>query len=384
MTAAPTRKNRLYALDVVRCLALIGMLAAHTLPMWDDNGDRVWLSYVVEGHTSALFILLAGVGLGLSSPLAAPATTVRQRVWRRALVVGFFGVLLLPLEATEISPIDSILTNYAWLFVAALPFLRLRCAALLGWVALWLVVMPPVVASLAAAWPMPPQANWWWLLPSEFLREQWLSGHYPVALWLVYLLLGLALQRSGAITRWAEAESSGSLWRVSGPWLLLGATMAASGYGAYRLVQTKLPEVWNQGGAAVWGIEPHSGSGFELLYSGGLALLFVAIMLPLLQRLWHVRRAQPLLAVLAGAGQLSLSLYFTHVLIAGPLEALAEHYFNGSSIHFGWQLCLLLFAGLWAQQRQAHGLPAQGPLERWQAQVVHHTHQPAQTTKRCQ
>ena len=60
-----TRVRRLVGLDVARCLALLGMVAAHVLDERSPDGTLTRTSWLVDGRASALFAVLAGVSLVL-------------------------------------------------------------------------------------------------------------------------------------------------------------------------------------------------------------------------------------------------------------------------------------------------------------------------------
>ena len=58
---------RLVGLDVARCLALLGMVAAHVLDERTPDGDLTARAQLVDGRAAALFAVLAGVSLVLMS-----------------------------------------------------------------------------------------------------------------------------------------------------------------------------------------------------------------------------------------------------------------------------------------------------------------------------
>ena len=61
-------KRRLVGIDAARGLALIGLMAIHLLPSEDELTHDPSLSFTLfHGNSAALFALLAGVGLALST-----------------------------------------------------------------------------------------------------------------------------------------------------------------------------------------------------------------------------------------------------------------------------------------------------------------------------
>ena len=75
--------GRLYGIDAARGLALLGMMATHLLPTFESTAELAptWVGLTFSGRASALFAVLAGVGLALSTgstgPSPAPNSGVR-------------------------------------------------------------------------------------------------------------------------------------------------------------------------------------------------------------------------------------------------------------------------------------------------------------------
>lgn len=181
--------ERLAGIDLARGLAVIGMLAAHLLAIepfsWGE--PSTWID-VVDGRSSILFALLAGVSIGLTTggttPLRGrPLTAARWALARRAAALWVIGVLLI-LTAV---PVYVILPAYAVLFILAIPLLSLRATTLLIAAAAGLVVMPFVQAGLDI---LP-----FWQSPASEPVALLIGWAYPFPLWSVYLVAGLAVGR---------------------------------------------------------------------------------------------------------------------------------------------------------------------------------------------
>src|SRR5512141_873904 len=125
---------RLAGIDAARGLALLGMMATHVLPTFESDPQLTptWVGLVFSGRASALFAVLAGIGLALSTgkqhPFQGPQLwAARRGIAFRALVVGAVGLSLGGLEVN----IAIILVHYAVLFLCVLPFLGLDVKHLL-------------------------------------------------------------------------------------------------------------------------------------------------------------------------------------------------------------------------------------------------------------
>ena len=65
------KQKRIYGLDLARCIALLGMVLVNFRLAMVESSDRTsgWLFSIItalEGKASALFVILAGIGLGIS------------------------------------------------------------------------------------------------------------------------------------------------------------------------------------------------------------------------------------------------------------------------------------------------------------------------------
>ncbi|HCN22577.1 MAG TPA: hypothetical protein DIT15_10100, partial [Arthrobacter bacterium] len=135
--------GRLRGIDAARGLALLGMMATHLLPTFEANADLTptWIGLTFSGRAAALFAVLAGVGLALSTgkqvpPEGTALNAARRGVALRALVIAAVGLSLGGLEVN----LAIILVHYALLFLCILPFLGLKLKALCAWAAGWILV----------------------------------------------------------------------------------------------------------------------------------------------------------------------------------------------------------------------------------------------------
>ena len=307
---------RLSGIDAARGLALLGMMATHVFPTFESDAQLTptWVGLVFSGRASALFAVLAGIGLALSTgkqqPLHGPQLwAARRGIALRALVIGAVGLSLGGLEVN----IAIILVHYALLFLCVLPFLGLDVKHLLVLAAGW-VLVSPAVAFLLRPWlltaepPLQLGHNPMWedlSTPSVLLGDLFLTGYYPVLQWITYLLIGLAIGRM-ALTSAAVPVlllAVGSAVAVLAKWLsivmmedwggraALQASLLNPSYPLESLLQVNLAGV-DQTGSAWWlaSSAPHSGTTLDLLHTSGVAAAVVGVFL-LLGRLVQAARA---------------------------------------------------------------------------------------------
>ncbi|MFD1213342.1 heparan-alpha-glucosaminide N-acetyltransferase domain-containing protein [Arthrobacter sp. GCM10027362] len=379
--AAGANSRRIQGVDAARGLALLGMMATHIFPLVDRGvgqggaAEPSFVGLVFSGRSSALFAVLAGVGLALLTGGSRPhfgraLLADRAGIAVRAVLIGAAGLLLGSLNVN----IAIILVHYAVLFLCALPFLRLRLPALACWAAGWMVVSP-VLAFLLRPWALsnvPPQgvlghnpASADLLQPWMLLSDIFLTGYYPVLQWLSYILVGLAVGRldllrtahqlwllaAGAAAAAGAKALSWLLMDRLGGYAAVAATEPARRADFDAVYQVNMSWV-KQEGSWWWlgSASPHSGAGLDLLHTSGTAAVLLAVCLFIGSR-WPA-----LLAPLSGPGAMTLSLYSAHVWIMATVVSLGLPL---ARFELYWsQVVLMVVAGMLFQ---AAGW--RGPLE---------------------
>lgn len=330
MTGSVASTTRIVAVDLARLLALLGMFAAHLLtpldPTWPGGVDPVF--QLVAGRSSALFAVLAGVSIALTTrAFREDPARHRLRLVVRAVVVAVLGLVLGLLG----SGVAVILTFYGVLFLCALPVLSWgpRPLALLALV--WGLVSPVVSLVLreqldGPAYVVPSIVSL--AEPGLLLRELLVTGYYPVLTWATYLFAGMAIGRLDLRARvWGPRLALGGAW-LAALAVAVSAWVTRPGVARSRLVETLSSPATPWADVArelrtglhgthptgswwwlgVW--SPHSGSIVDLAHTTGTAMLVLGLALVVVRA---VRSAPWTLA--AGAGTMTLTLYATHVVV---------------------------------------------------------------------
>lgn len=331
------------------------MVATHILETERSDGSPTVVGQLFDGRASALFAVLAGVGLALSTGGARRPSSERERLAAgagiavRAVLIALIGLLLADLEPLPL----VILAYYGLLFLVAIPLLRLPAGVLGALAVVWCGVSPVLSQLLRDEVRYPTQVGLADLAdPLQLVWTLAVTGVYPVLTWTTYLLAGLAVGRS-------DLRSP----RVAAALLVGGAALSAAASGASALL------LGPGGGAAVLGRSadgefygtvptgtwwwlaldaPHSGTPFDLARTTGSALAVLGLMLLL------ARWAGPLLWIPAAVGSAPLTLYALHVILTtagvGP-DATRPYVFVG-------HVLLLTVAGV-----ALRAMNARGPLE---------------------
>ena len=290
--------QRRIAIDVARALAIIGMIAVNVGPQQADDllGKLFMLPF---GRASLLFMVLAGLGLGMLSHPSKnrPRQELRRTIIWRAALLFFMGLSLQQIN----HGVSVILTVYGLLFLCAIPLTQWRTRTL-AWLTMILTVVAPVlwisILSLRGLQfqgvPIMLDAN-----PLHVIDGILLTGPYPALIWIVPLLAGLTLSRLNL--------SNPRLKRT----LLLGGLLLTAG----GLVMTRFL-------AIVTGINPTDGGFARLIASydhsqaplwlvSGIGSAIALLGFLLLVESWLAKHATPLINL----GRLSLTMYVAHLIL---------------------------------------------------------------------
>jgi uncharacterized membrane protein YeiB len=324
----PRRDARIPGLDVARGLAILGMLAAHTLP---GDGDAFY-----DGRSSIVFATLAGISLGLMTGGEHPAPRAAATRDRARLSIAIRALLLIALGLSLWllgTNIAIILDSYGFLFLVCVPLLFVNRWMLGILAVLCALVGPRVVEAITSATSPTGAAP---VSPDNplIIPVSWLDSYYPAPVWLAYVLAGLAIARFG-VTR----------PRVQRFMIIGGVALAALGYGFSSAI-----------GAPV---EAHSDTTAEAISSGALALAVIGLLVAGVGRIIG-GPGRMLVRPLVSAGSMPLSIYTVQVLVIAAVDATNPRPHDDA---FSWMLfaCLalgsLVFAVAWRT------FFSQGPLE---------------------
>lgn len=361
VSAGPGASGRLLGIDLARAVALLGMMATHTMDLVDAAGDPQPVG-LIAGKAAALFAVLAGFSVKLSTRRYGRWRDAAASLAVRGVLIAILGLVLGSLS----SSIAVVLVNYGVLFLLAPLVLRLPARWLAATTVLWLVASP--VAShlirdglgLQRAVEAPELSHL--AQPGELALGVLLTGYYPVLQWMGYLLVGLLLARldwrSAATAAWVGAV--GALLAAAA-WVSSQLLLSAGGHEALERAGSGLsPLAWGSPYAAqtigshgttpttTWWwlvtVGPHSSTTFDLVFTSGIAAAVIAVCVLICLAIGE--RTRLLMPVLA-AGSMPLSMYTLHV----TLSELTDLYV----------LQVLLLLGLAALWRAGGEGP--GPLE---------------------
>jgi uncharacterized membrane protein YeiB len=254
-----------------------------------DLGQEL-LFGIPSGRASALFAVLAGVGLSF---LLQRADRPAGNVLRRAAFLAVAGLLLVPAWG------GMILHFFAFWFLAALLVRRLRDGWLLVLAAVLLPLgwygatrLGPELGAIADPAPLDPVVR-----AAEFWPN-FLFTHfgYPAVLWFSFVLLGMWIGRRSLLDR---------RWQVG---LLAGGAAAVAAMAGVAALGESVDAIGSDPRlAALFDDRPHTVGVPYMIGAAGSAALVIGACLLLAGA--FPRALRPL----AAAGQLSLTLYLLHL-----------------------------------------------------------------------
>ena len=367
--------GRLSGIDAARGIALFGMMSTHVFSLSvEGTSEASWIGATFSGRSSALFALVAGIGLALLTGGnrmhdRAGISRDRRGIAARAVVIAMVGLMLGGLE----TDIAVILFHYGILFLMALPFTGMPLRRLAWWAAGW-TLLSPVAAFLLRPWVgatvNPPELGENPMLehfgqPVTLLADILVTGYYPALQWLSYLLLGMLIGRLNLRSLGVQAGLllvgvgvAGSAKFISafllGPLGGLGVlleTPQGQRYDLEAMLPVSLSGIDQTG--TLWWLAvsaPHSGTPLDLMHTAGTAAAVVGLCLLV------SRRLQWLLLPLSAAGAMTLTLYSLHIWVMSIVDQ-QEVPPDPAPVYWA-QVVVFVAVGLMLRQ-----LNARGPLE---------------------
>lgn len=338
--------GRIVGLDTARGLAIFGMIATHLFPLLTGPNQGTvtptWVGWGFTGVSSALFVVLAGVGLSLLTRTTTSIGRSRVQLCLRAVILIFIGLLL----GHAGSNVAIILVHYGVLFLLAMWFIAFSTRALTITAISWLVVAPWLhgvftrFMHVQAGGTTAYVENWrLWTSPTLFdlisqpLLTLWdvlFTGYYPVISFLGYVLVGMAIGRLNL----SRASSAAAMF-VGGAVVYvlcrgLGAWFLSDDSYRYRVAHATGQDVEQLPALAATGAQidtnllmgrpewfglaiPHSGAPLDIYSTAGAAVGVIGFFLLLTRS----RILQAVVLPLTATGTIALTAYTAHVILTG-------------------------------------------------------------------
>lgn len=335
---------RLGGLDIARFCALAGMVLVNFSVVIgvrdDDPGLAAAFLHLFQGKAAAVFVVLAGIGLGLAA-IKNAAASLPVTIKRAGFLFGLGMLNMLIFDA-------DILHYYGVWFLLA--------AGCLHWPAKRLLIATGLIPVLFVAllFLFDYEAGWqWdtltytdlWTVPG-FLRHLWFNGWHPVLPWFAFLLWGLWLSRLALHDGKIQTRMIGGGLIV----LLLTESLSALAVAMLAPVEPELVDLV--------GTKPIPPGPLYMLSGMATATMVTGLCLYGGRYL----NDSGIWSILAQTGRYSLTFYIAHILLGmGVLEeaGLLDSGDAGLTIMaaLGFMTAAVAFAGIWQR------FFPQGPIE---------------------
>lgn len=336
---------RLEGLDVARLLALIGMICVNFNVVMTHGavtaGSGFVLAELFQGRAAALFVVLAGIGLGLST-----ARYTLQANWRSTLKRAAFLLIIGLLNAIIFEP--DIIHYYAFYFVFGLLFLRapnwLLWSAIFGLICSFVLMVILLDYDAGWNWETYTYSGFWSF--DGFIRNLFFNGWHPVIPWLSFFLLGLWLSRLPLKNRRLQIR------------MFVWGCVSFLVFMAISKGLLHISRNWEDDAYLLFGTSPVPPMPLYLLSGGSCAVAITGGCLLIENKL----RETGILPYLTAPGRHTLTLYMAHIYVGmGTLEAagLLGLQTARTALIASLIFCAaaILFSNLWAKKYK------RGPLE---------------------
>ncbi|KEK25081.1 DUF418 domain-containing protein [Bacillus gaemokensis] len=350
-------KRRIIGLDFARAWAMFGMLIVNFMVITGAEGNGPpWLitfMSLFEGRASALFVILAGIGISLmtkSSIISDDQIKImasRKMIWKRSLFLFVLGLLLYTIDWT-----GDILHYYGvYLFIASL-FITVNKKILL-WLSILILLIAQYLQLTFNAfedWGGPiPFINYvdFWSVEG-FLRNLFFNGYHPIFPWFSFFLIGMLIGRMDLHNK----NIRNKLLIIS---LIITTTTELL---SKTLTHFFIPYIGKEASIFLFNTGPILPNVLYILSATGSALILLILCLYITERYeksWFIES-------IIKTGQLTLTHYVSHVILGIGTLILLNRLENQSLIFvLTFAICFfifsILFSVLWRNKF------SRGPIE---------------------
>jgi uncharacterized membrane protein YeiB len=329
--------DRLIGLDVARYFAFVGMVlvnfdVAMSYGVQSNGGFFNEVIEQLQGRASATFVVLAGIGLGLSSFKRESQTA--NIIIKRAIFLLILGLLNMSIFEGDI------LHYYAFYFLLGVFFLPFSNRVLISIIGLLNIVFFGMLLTIdyESGWNFEELTySGFWTIDG-FLLNLFFNGFHPVLPWFGFFLLGILLSR--ALLKERQVQIKMIIWGLVViifseimSFIFSGYLISADSELQFLVMTDSMPPM-----------------PLYFLAASGSAFLIIGLCLLVSERF----RESKIYSLISPAGTQTLTLYILHIIVGlGFIDALGFTGGQNSSQAFvaAITFCILgtIFAFTWSK-----------------------------------
>ena len=350
-------KHRILGFDLARALAIFGMIIVNfkiAMNATRGNSTLLWFAGLFEGRASALFVILAGIGITLlSQKNIASANKDLINKSKQAIIKRGIILIIIGLSFTVIWEAD-ILHFYGFYFLLAALFITSKDNILLILATISMLLFPILMIFFdydkGWDWTTYSYLDFWTL--EGMFRHISFNGFHPVFPWVAFLLYGMWLGRQDLAAKKVQRKLiiTSLILIIIIESVMYYLRLNISEFSDLGLTKEELYLLFSTT------IIPPLPS--YVISAGSVATIVIVLSIIIS----NYFKENKLVSWLVKTGQVSLSLYIAHVIIGmGLLELFLglEHREIEFSLAYSALFCILsiFFSVLWLKHFK------RGPLE---------------------
>ncbi len=346
-------KERILGYDVARALAILGMMFVnYKIVFTYGKVESVELSYLIsllEGRAAAVFLILAGIGIGLLTKKMYESNDIKKKknmkltLIKRAIFLFVLGmILLIPFEWSA-----DILHFYGFymLFVTVVLFWNPKKLIFTSALVLLITVVLQLGLDYTTNWNAGFDSYSNLFTINAFMMNSFFNGYHPVMPWFSFIVIGLI------VTRLKVLESN-----LINKTIITSLAVAIS----IEVISFVIIQAGSQSELLVFlfDTKPMNPSVLYILASSAWAICFIALCIKVSKKFYKSK----VINILAITGKMALTHYVMHCVLVlitfSIVDGLA--YKNElfvvilSLVVF---LCMAVFSHIWGKKYD------RGPLE---------------------
>ncbi|MFT7559502.1 MAG: hypothetical protein ACI93R_001413 [Flavobacteriales bacterium] len=354
-------KKRIEGFDVARAFAVFGMVFVNfKIVVGANSGTNLYycISFL-EGRASAVFVVLAGVGLSLmsasssvnsridsgSASIVSGINSIRVNIIKRAVLLIFLGLLF-----SLVWPAD-ILHFYGvyFLFAAVFIYAKNRTLVLVAVLSMCIFVVLLFTFDYEQGWNFSDLSYLDFWTVEGMLRHVFFNGFHPVFPWITFVIVGMILGRMDLAHSRLRRKI---LFTALAVWVLIElSSKAVLSFAAD--IEGLDPEYLSILSTAMMPPMPQ-----YIVAAASLAVAFICLCVEISQ----IFSVNKLVKGIGSTGQLALTLYAAHVVVGmGIMQAVgildSQSIYASVFCALAFNVCSIVFAHYWLRNF------SQGPLE---------------------